>query len=228
MKTKENEPNKTSQQETFLRIFDNVKYCKALDWEERAILSNHISFLINGQEFFQTDAFQAKSLGLSPAQISKYTGRLKERGLIETEMAYVPNPNGGRPIPKRYVTVIDMDKWTKGDKVPVVKAILSPSKKKLAIKTAELNKAKSTNTNITGGTITNDANTIEATAQQPVKTSGDSDKSTAWIKIVDSSDLHPLSKHELRKAINDNRIISEEHLNDSIILMKEMDLKGEI
>lgn len=142
MKTNQNETNKTNKLEDFLLIHVNVKRCKALDWEERIILSNHISYLRNGQEFFQTDAFQAKELGLSAAQISKYTGRLKERGLIDTRMEYIPNPNGGRPIPKRYVTVIDMDKWITGDKVPAVNKIVSPTKKKQEKKMMGLAKAK--------------------------------------------------------------------------------------
>lgn len=113
----------------FLRIHDNVKRCKALDLNERFILSNIISYLINDQEFFQTDARQAKELGLSPAQISKYTGRLKERELIEVKMEFIVNPNGGRPVPKRYITVKDIDKWIKGNTIPTVKP-LAPKKKK--------------------------------------------------------------------------------------------------
>lgn len=57
-------------------------------------------------------------------------------------MDYVPNPNGGRPIPKRYVTVIDMGKWVTGDKVPDVKSIVSPSKKRQARKAAESGQQK--------------------------------------------------------------------------------------
>ncbi len=169
MKTKTNDTNKTDETETFLRIFDNVKHCKALDWIERAILSNHISFQKNGKEFYQTDAYQAKVLGLSPAQINKYTGRLKERELIDTKIVYETNPNGGRPIPVRYVTVIDMYKWITGDKVPAVKAIVSPTKKKQAKRIEELTKSK--NEVATSTTIKDEVSVIQSVNQQEIKPS---------------------------------------------------------
>lgn len=142
MNNKENEPSKKNEKETFLKICNNVKRCKGMDWEEKVILSNHISFQTHGKEFYQTDSYQAKELGLSTAQISKYTSRLKERGEINTEMKYEVNPTGGRPIPVRYVTVIDMDKWTKGDATPLVKKIISSAKKRLAMKMAEFTSNK--------------------------------------------------------------------------------------
>ncbi|MBL0329099.1 MAG: hypothetical protein IPP64_06715 [Bacteroidetes bacterium] len=140
MKNKENEQNKSKipDQETFLKIPFNVKRCKDLDWEERVILSNYISYLVKGNEFYQTDSYQGRELGLSSAQISKYSNRLKERGEISTKMEFEENPNGGRPIPVRYVKVVDINKWLKGDTIPVVKKIISASKKRLAKKMAEL------------------------------------------------------------------------------------------
>ncbi len=142
MNNKANEPNKIPDHETFLRIFYNVKRCKGMDWEEKIILSNFMSYQTNGKEFYQTDSHQASELGLSPAQISKYTSRLKERGEIETNMTYVENPNGGRPVPKRYVTVLNMDKWTKGESIPVVKKITSPTQRKLTKRLAEVTRIK--------------------------------------------------------------------------------------
>jgi hypothetical protein len=172
MKTENNEQNKKGETTNFLMILDNIKRCKGLDWKEKALLSNYISFLRDGKEFFQTDEFQAKELGLSPAQISKFTGKLKERGEIETEIKYDENPNGERPIPKRFVTVLDIGKWSKGDKTPVVNKVLSPAKKKLAKKMAETNKAHnigavqqeekaSTPNNISGTTIVTETTQVD-------------------------------------------------------------------
>jgi hypothetical protein len=149
MENNEKQTKKTTKEETFLKICENVKRCKALDWIERIILSNYISFQRNGQEFYQTDLYQAKELGLSAAQISKYTGRLKEREIIETTIDYIVNPSGGRPIPKRYVKVIDLDKWTEGKVVPDVKKITSASQKRKANKIMGLPNITKNDVNVT-------------------------------------------------------------------------------
>jgi hypothetical protein len=250
MKTNTNEQKPTEEKEKFLRVFPNVKRCKALDWEERIILSNHISFLIQGNEFYQTDSFQGMELGMSAAQISKYTGRLKERGLIETKLTYEENPKGGRPIPVRYVTVIDMDKWISGDKTPVVKAIVSATKKKQAKKMTEYAKNKAevqaTNTETKTVDLKQLNSTTEQTLQpkeiaevevkktaskppvsttpQPVKAEVDSSLTTNWLRIAESEDLLPASKKDLIDAIKDGRIKTEAHFMECVTKFKELDL----
>ena len=163
MNNKENEQSKIKSKmpdsETWIKLYYNVRRCKELDWEEKALLTNYLSFQMKGDEFFQTDSGQGRKLGLSTAQVSKYTSRLKERGEIETEMKYEVNPTGGRPIPVRYVKVIDVDKWTKNEAMPIVKKIISAGKKRLAKKMAEFtstkNEAVSNADTTTGITITN-------------------------------------------------------------------------
>jgi hypothetical protein len=240
MKNNQNETNPNEKEETFLRIFDNVKNCKGLDWEEKAIFSNHISYLINDKEFFQTDSFQAKELGLSPAQVSKYTGRLKERELIDTRIEYVPNENGGRPIPKRYVTVIDINKWVvKSEKILVAKKILSPAKKKLARKEAELVKAKTTaEVNITDLTQSNPLaeqivqlkKKVEVAEQKAVSTptvstisqpeKASSNQIEDLIDIVKSESFTLARENDLVKAILCGKIVSEKNLKEIIATMK--------
>lgn len=138
MNNKENEQSKMPDSETWIKLYYNVRRCKGLDWEEKALLTNYLSFQMRGDEFYQTDSSQGGRLGLSTAQVCKYTSRLKERGEIDTKMKYEANPTGGRPIPVRYVTVIDVDKWTKNEAIPVVKKIISAGKKRLVKKMAKL------------------------------------------------------------------------------------------
>ena len=244
MKNQENEANQQKEKENFLRIFPNIKRCKALDWEERAILSNYISFLIQGKEFYQTDSFQAKELGLSPAQVSKYTGRLKERGIIDTKLDYEENTNGGRPIPVRYVTVIEMDKWTKGDAVPQVKKIISPAQKKKAIQLANKNAKVKTDNKISAESNTVDLKQTNPSATQtsqlkekavaaeqktmftsPVSITLNQEKASSnkiedLIEIVKLESFSLPRENDLVKAILCGKIVSENHLQEIIATMK--------
>jgi|GEM_PF-5413474 hypothetical protein len=171
MKTQNNEQKKSNENTNFLMVLDNIKRCKGLDWKEKALLSNYISFLRDGKEFFQTDEFQAKELGLSPAQISKFTGRLKERGEIATDIKYVENANGGRPVPKRYVKVLDIDKWAKGDTTPVVNRITPPNKKKMAREVAaNKNEKPIIKDDVTGPIIPNKLNQVDSKPLTPSAT----------------------------------------------------------
>lgn len=108
----------------FLALFNNIKKCKALDCKERLILSQIASFQIQGDMCDQTDSGMGSELGMSAAQIGKNISRLKKRGEIDVKTEHQPNPNGGRPIPKRFIKIIDLAKWTTGNEIPKVKGIV--------------------------------------------------------------------------------------------------------
>lgn len=112
-----------SELNNFTRLFKNVKKCKDLCWQEKAILSEILSYHLDGKPFKHKDLTLAIELGMDKGTISKFINRLHKRGVIGKVTVSFPSPSGGKHKRQRTVTISDPDKWTKGDTIPSVRKL---------------------------------------------------------------------------------------------------------
>ena len=110
-----------SELNNFTRLFKNVKNCKELNWQEKALLSEIISYQLDDKSFKQKDKTLSIELGMDKGSISKYINQLYRRGVIDKTTISFASHSGGKPKRQRTITVIEMDKWTKGNTIPVLK-----------------------------------------------------------------------------------------------------------
>jgi hypothetical protein len=107
----------------FTKLFINVKRCKNLCWQEKAILSEIISYQVNEQPFKHKDLTLAYELGMDKGTISKLINRLYKKGVINKVTVSFPSLSGGKPKRQRTVTVNDIEIWTKGYNIPEIKTL---------------------------------------------------------------------------------------------------------
>ncbi len=106
------------------RLFKNVKACKDLNWQEKAILSEIISYQLDEKPFKLKDITIAIELGMDKGTVSKFINRLYKKGLIDKTTVSYPSHEGGKPKRLRTVSVINIEQWTeKGKTAPSIKAI---------------------------------------------------------------------------------------------------------
>lgn len=108
----------------FTRLFDNVKACKDLNWQEKAIFSEIISYQLDGKPFKLKDITIAIELGMDKGTVSKFINRLYKKGLINKTTVSYPSHEGGKPKRLRTITVNNIDQWiVKSKTAPTVKPI---------------------------------------------------------------------------------------------------------
>ena len=119
----------------FTRLFKNVKKNKELNWQEKAILSEIISYQLDGKLFKVKDLTLAIELGMDKGTISKLINRLFKKGLLDKTTVTFPSLEGGKPKRLRTVSVNNIDQWTeKGKTAPTIKPIESKrTKEQIAI-----------------------------------------------------------------------------------------------
>lgn len=106
------------------RLFKNVKMCKDLNWQEKAILSEIISYQLDEKPFKLKDITIAIELGMDKGTVSKFINRLYKKGLINKTTVSYPSHEGGKPKRLRTVSVINIEQWTeKGKTIPTVLTI---------------------------------------------------------------------------------------------------------
>ena len=98
------------------RLFKNVKACKELNWQEKAILSEIISYQLDGKPFKLKDITLAIELGLDKGTVSKFVNRLNKKGLLNKTTVSFPSHEGGKPKRLRTITVINIEQWTERGK----------------------------------------------------------------------------------------------------------------
>lgn len=108
------------EQSNFTRLFKNVKNCKDLCWQEKAILSEVLSYQLDGKEFKHKDMTLSKELGIDKGSVNKFINRLYKRRVFDKVTRPVLSPTGGKPKRQRTITVIDHEKWTTGNAAPTV------------------------------------------------------------------------------------------------------------
>jgi DNA-binding MarR family transcriptional regulator len=146
------------------RLFNNVKACTELNWQEKAILSEIISYQLNGDVFDVKDSTLSYRLGMDKGTISKFINRLHKKGLINKITSSYQNQSGNKPKRLRTITVIDIELWTeKGKTPPTIKAIEAKPKKATSVEIVETPVIK---TEITS----TETNTIQLDVKPVVKT----------------------------------------------------------
>ncbi|MFN9938178.1 MAG: MarR family transcriptional regulator, partial [bacterium] len=73
------------------RLFKNVKACKDLNWQEKAILSEIISYQLDEKPFKLKDITIAIELGMDKGTVSKFINRLYKKGLIDKTTVSYPS-----------------------------------------------------------------------------------------------------------------------------------------
>lgn len=114
------------------RLFNNVKACKDLNWQEKAILTEIISYQLNGDVFDVKDITLAYRLGMDKGTVSKFINRLHKKGLINKITSSYQNQSGDKPKRLRTITVNNIEQWTEKDKTPPA-ALVVEKKKKVVI-----------------------------------------------------------------------------------------------
>ena len=148
----------------FTRLFKNVIKCKELNWQEKAILTEIISYQLNGDSFKVKDITLAIELGMDKGTISKFVNRLHKKGLLNKTTVSFASLSGGKPKRLRTITVIDIELWTeKGKTPPTIKAIEAKPKKATSVEIVETPVIK---TEITS----TETNTIQLDVKPVVKT----------------------------------------------------------
>ena len=146
------------------RLFKKVKTCTELNWQEKAILSEIISYQLDGKPFKVKDITLAYELGMDKGTISKFVNRLHKKGLLNKTTVSFPSLSGGKPKRLRTITVIDIEQWTeKGKTQPTIKVIEAKQKKATSVEIVETPVIK---TEITS----TDTNTIQLDVKPVVKT----------------------------------------------------------
>lgn len=103
----------------FTRLFKNVKNCKNLNWQEKAILSEIISYQLEQRPFKLKDLTIADKLALDKGSVSKFIRQLAHKDVINKETITYVSDSGGKPKRLRTITVIEIEKWTDGYVIPV-------------------------------------------------------------------------------------------------------------
>ncbi|MEW4925194.1 helix-turn-helix domain-containing protein [Algibacter sp. 2305UL17-15] len=112
---------KNNNDHQFIKVYNRVKLDKNLDYLEKLILSEIISYQLQGKVFFKTNKSLAFEYGCSENTIQKRITKLQP--LLVNETFYPQNPNGGRPpkrrkllvknltyyVPKEIVTKLNID-----------------------------------------------------------------------------------------------------------------------
>lgn len=111
------------------RLFKAVKACTELNWQEKAILSEIISYQLNGDVFDVKDITLAYRLGMDKGTVSKFINRLHKKGLINKITSSYQNQSGDKPKRLRTITVINIEQWTEKDKTPPAALVIEKKKK---------------------------------------------------------------------------------------------------
>jgi hypothetical protein len=148
----------------FTRLFDNVKMCTELNWQEKAILSEIISYQLDGKPFKLKDITLAYELGMDKGTISKFVNRLHKKGLLNKTTVSFPSLSGGKPKRLRTITVINIELWTeKGKTLPTIKAIEVKPKKMTSVEIVETPVIKTEIASTETNTIQQDVKPTEPT-----------------------------------------------------------------
>ncbi len=199
----------------FTRLFINVKRCKGLNWQEKAILSEIISYQLDGKPFKLKDITLALELAMDKGTVSKFINRLAKKGVLNKTTVPYLSPSGGKPKRLRTVTVVDIDSWTSISRpVPVI-ANANEERAEATTKTIDLKELSVV---------------VKQTPQPkekvvPPSKNNDSDLREYWLTLTESKDLSPMSKKQLKDGILEGSVKSETQLRECFIKMKELDLK---
>lgn len=120
-----------SEPSKFTKLYKNVKNCKNLSWQEKAILSEIISYQSDGKPFKLKDLTIAIELALDKGSVSKFIRQLALKDVISKNTITYPSHSGGKPKRLRTITVNEIEKWTESHAVPVIKTIEPSTKKNL-------------------------------------------------------------------------------------------------
>ena len=107
---KENERIQTPDNGQFIRLFNNVRTNTDIKPLGKMILSHIISYQLQGKEFFMSNEGIAYEYGTPIATVVREIKRL-EKYLIKRKVK-IPSKDGGRPSPRRYLKVMNLDAWT--------------------------------------------------------------------------------------------------------------------
>ncbi len=113
----------------FTRLFKNVKNCKNLNWQEKAILSEIISYQLDGKPFKVKDLTLAYELAMDKGSVSKFIRQLSLKKVITKNTVTYLSHSGGKPKRLRTIIVNEIEKWTDAFKTPVIEPIQSSPKK---------------------------------------------------------------------------------------------------
>ncbi len=142
----------------FTRLFKNIKRCKELNWQEKAILSEIISYQLDGKPFKIKDKTLAIELAMDEGSVNKFINRLSKKGILDKVTVSFASLSGGKPKRLRTITVNEINQWTQGDNAPTLKPIEKPLTQNETPKENVLS-----NTDISLRTLDNDKDTESAT-----------------------------------------------------------------
>lgn len=97
------------------KLYKNIKNCKELNWQEKAIFSEIIAYQQQGKTFNVKDMTLADELAMDKGTVSKLINRLAKKGFINKTTTCLLSTNGGKPTRLRTITVKDISKWTEGN-----------------------------------------------------------------------------------------------------------------
>lgn len=97
----------------FIKVYNRVKIDKTLDYLEKLIFSEIISYQLQGKVFFKTNKSLAYEYGCSENTIQKRITNLQP--LLYNEPFYPINPNGGRPPKRRKLVVKSLTDYVPQD-----------------------------------------------------------------------------------------------------------------
>lgn len=198
----------------FTRLFINVKRCKGLNWQEKAILSEIISYQLDGKQFKLKDITLALELAMDKGTVSKFINRLAKKGVLsKTTIPYL-SPDGGKPKRLRTVFVNDIESWTNINR-PVSVITTNEEKLEADTKTVDLTPLNEV--------LKQSPQPKENALPEPQKI--DSETKESWIRLIESESLSLPSKADLKDAINTGAIVSEKQLKDTMQKFKDIDLR---
>jgi hypothetical protein len=211
-----------SELNNFTRFFKNVKQCKELNWQEKALLSEMISYQLEGMPFKVKDKTLAVEVAMDKGSVSKFVNQLHKREVIDKTVESFASPSGGKPKRLRTITVRDIDMWTKPNRKPVVKALELSLKKKKATEASTSTDSTNEHSN-TGSTIQAVSATIPTQIQAEPKELEIDVKAPTQPK-AEAKSISQIKQNKVSDSTESNRLIispkdiTDAHWQKSILL----------